>query len=163
MELKICLIVTPQIYKTPISIRGKEVSANIGKTLFKNVHSFFQIINIETDEDTIGIGFAKIKKVKYLKYEQSVILSSLKAYDIFETGDALCDITISLSERELTQKMAYPKFIEVLGDVGGLMEVLSSVFKIVSSFLTDRLFETSLVNHLFSFDLNKKLLLIKEY
>lgn len=56
---------TPQIYKTPISLRGKEVSANIGKTLFENVHSFFQIINLETDKDTIGIGFEKIKKVKY--------------------------------------------------------------------------------------------------
>lgn len=43
------------------------------------------------------------------------------------------------------------------------MEVIFSVFKIVSSFLIDRSFEASLVNHLFSVGLIKKLLLIKEY
>jgi hypothetical protein len=49
-----------------------------------------------------------------------------------------------------------------LGDVGGLMEVFFSVFRIISSFLNETLYETSLVNHLFSFDLRKKVLIIKK-
>ena len=152
---------TPQIYDSPISLRDKEVSVNVGNNLFQDVHSFFQIINIETDEDIVGLeGLSQIKKEKYIKYDQSVILSSLKG-DIFETGDAICDVTIALSEQELTQKRTYPKLIEVLGDVGGLMEVFFSLFKIISSFLTDTLYETSLVNNLFSFDLDKMTLIIK--
>ena len=152
---------TPQLYDTPVALRGKEVSANVGKSLFQDVHSFFQIINIETDEDIIGFeALSEIKKEKYIKYDQSAILSSLKP-DIFVTGDSICDVTIALSEQELTQKRTYPKLIEVLGDVGGLMEVFFSLFRIISSFLTDTLYETSLVNHLFSFDLDKKVLLIK--
>ena len=152
---------TPQFYDTPISLRGKEVSANVGKSLFQDVHSYFQIINIETDEDIVGFGWlSQIKKEKYIKYDQSVILNSLKD-DIFETGDAICDVSIALSEQELTQIRTYPKLIVVLGDVGGLMEVFFSVFRIISSFLMDTLYETSLVNHLFSFDLDKKLILIK--
>ena len=153
---------TPQIYDSPIVLRDKEVSVNVGNNLFQDVHSFFQIINIETDEDIVGLeGLSQIKKEKYIKYDQSVILSSLKG-DIFETGDAICDVTIALSEQELTQKRTYPKLIEVLGDVGGLMEVFFSLFKIISSFLTDTLYETSLVNNLFSFDLDKKTLIIKK-
>ena len=153
---------TPQIYDSPISLRDKEVSVNVGNNLFQDVHSFFQIVNIETDEDIVGLeGLSQIKKEKYIKYDQSVILSSLKG-DIFETGDAICDVTIALSEQELTQKRTYPKLIEVLGDVGGLMEVFFSLFKIISSFLTDTLYETSLVNNLFSFDLDKKTLIIKK-
>ena len=152
---------TPQIYDSPISLRDKEVSVNVGNNLFQDVHSFFQIINIETDEDIVGLeGLSQIKKEKYIKYDQSAILSSLKG-DIFETGDAICDVTIALSEQELTQKRTYPKLIEVLGDVGGLMEVFFSLFKIISSFLTDTLYETSLVNNLFSFDLDKMTLIIK--
>ena len=154
---------TPQLYSSPVALRGKEVSANVGKTLFKDVHSFFQVINIETDEDILGLEFfSKIKKEKYIKYDQSVILSSLKTNDIFETGDAICDITIALSEQELTQKRTYPKLIEVMGDVGGLMEVIFSFFRIISIYLTDTLYEASLVNHLFSFDLERKALIIKE-
>ena len=153
---------TPQLYHSPVALRGKEVSANVGAALFQDVHSFFQVINIETDEDILGFEvFSQIKKEKYIKYDQSVILSSLKQ-DIFKTGDAICDVTIALSEQELTQKRTYPKLIQVLGDVGGLMEVFFSLFRIISSFLTDVLYETSLVNNLFSFDLEKKVLLIKE-
>ena len=153
---------TPQIYNSPVTLRGKEVSANVGSSLFQDVHSFFQIINIETDEDILGFeGLSQIKKEKYIKYDNSVILSRLKE-DIFVTGDSICDITIALSERELTQKRTYPKLMEVLGDVGGLMEVFFLFFRIISSFLNETLYETSLVNHLFSFDLRKKVLIIKE-
>ena len=153
---------TPQLYNSPVSLRGKEVSANVGSSLFKDVHSFFQIINIETDEDILGFeGLSEIKKEKYIKYDQSIILSSLKD-DIFVSGDSICDVTIALSEQELTQKRTYPKLIEVIGDVGGFMEVFFSLFRIISSFLTDTLYETSLVNHLFSFDLENKKLLIKD-
>ena len=152
---------TPQLYHSPVALRGKEVSANVGKSLFQDVHSFFQIINIETDEDILGFeALSSIRKEKFIKYDQSVILSSLKP-DIFETGDSICDVTIALSEQELTQKRTYPKLIEVLGDVGGLMEVFFSFFRIISSFLTETLYEINLVNHLFSFDLDKKVLLIK--
>ena len=42
------------------------------------------------------------------------------------------------------------------------MEVIFSLFKIISSFLTDYLYEQSLVNNLFSFDLDKKIITIKE-
>ena len=153
---------TPQKYNSPVQLRGKEVSTNIGSNLFKDVHSFFQVVNIETDEDILGFeGLSKIKKEKYLKYDQSIILSSLKDKDIFESGDSICDITIQLSEKELTQKQTYTKLIEVLGDVGGLMEIFFSFFNIFSSFLTETLYEQSLINNLFHFDIDKKIIIMK--
>ena len=131
---------TPQIYDSPVTLRGKEVSANVGRSLFQDVHSFFQVINIETDEDIIGFeALSEIKKEKYIKYDQSVILSSLKD-DIFVSGDSIVDVTIALSEQELTQKRTYPKLIEVLGDVGGFMEVFFYILKIISNILTDTLY-----------------------
>ena len=42
-------------------------------------------------------------------------------------------------------KIKYVKLIDVLGDVGGLMEIILSLFKIVSIFLTDLLYEKSLI------------------
>jgi hypothetical protein len=153
---------TPQIYNSPIQLRGKDVTANIESNLFKDVHSFFQVVNIETDEDLIGFGvFSSIRKEKYIKYDESIIFSSLKNYDVFETGDSLCDVTIQLSENELTQKRTYTKLVEVLEEVGGFMEVFYTFFKIISSFLTDTLYEQSLVNNLFNFDIDKKIILIK--
>lgn len=154
---------TPQLYDSPVQLRGKEVSANIGASLFQDVHSYFQIINIETDEDIVGFDiFSKIKKEKYIKYDQSIILSSLKPNDVFTSGDSIVDITIQLSEQELTQKRTYPKLIQVLGDVGGLMEVFYSFFRIISSFITEALYNQSIVNTLFEFDIDKKIVLLKK-
>ena len=42
------------------------------------------------------------------------------------------------------------------------MEVIFSIFRILSSFLTDNLYEQALVNNLFTFDLNKKIVSIKK-
>ena len=42
------------------------------------------------------------------------------------------------------------------------MEVIFSIFRILSSFLTDNLYEQALVNNLFTFDLNKKTVSIKK-
>jgi len=153
---------TPQIYDSPVQLRGKEVSANIWANLFQDIHSFFQIVNIETDEDFLGFEFfSRTKKEKYIKYDESIILSSLKG-NIFETGGSICDITIQLSEQELTQIRTYPKLIVVLGDVGGLMEVFFSFFNVIASFLTDTFYDQSLVNHLFEFDIDKKTILLKK-
>ena len=155
---------TPQDYYNPIMLRGKEVSANVGKNLFQDIHSFFQVVNIETDEDWLGFeAFNSIKKEQYIKYDQSIIISNLKSSNLNQNmwNDSIVDVTIALSEQELTQKRTYPKLIVVLGDVGGLMEVFFSLFKILAIFFTDALYNSSLVNHLFSFNLNKKSIFVK--
>jgi hypothetical protein len=51
--------------------------------------------------------------------------------------------------------------IEVLGDVGGLMEFVFSFLKIFSLFLTEALYEKGLINHLFTFDIDKKIINVK--
>ena len=155
---------TPQDYHNPVVLRGKEVSAYVSKNLFQDIHSFFQVVNIETDEDLIGFeAFGSIKKEQYIKYDQAVFVSQLSRSNLDQTvwNESIADVTIALSEKELTQKRTYPKLIVVLGDVGGLMEVLYSLFRILAAFLTDALYNASLVNHLFRFDLNKKAILVK--
>ena len=59
----------------------------------------------------------------------------------------------------LTEKRQYTQLIDVLGDVGGLMEILLTVLNIISSLFTEVLYDQSIVNELFSFDINKKLVI----
>ncbi len=154
---------TPQIYNSPVALRGKEVTANVWANLFQDVHSYFQVINIETDQDINGFELSpRTKKEKYIKYDQSIILNSLIVGDIFVKGGPICNVTVALSEKELTQRRTYKKLIELMGDLGGIMEVILSLFKLISIVLTETLYETSLINHLFSFDINRKVIIIKE-
>ena len=154
---------TPQNYKNPIQYRVKELTLPASNNFLSNVYAYAQLVNIETDEDIIGFeGLGEIKKERYLKYDEAQILNEFNSVNYYNNErKPLATFTITLSENELTQIRTYPKLITVLGDVGGLMEIIFSFFKLISAFITEGLYRKSLVNHLFSFDLNKKMVLIK--
>ena len=154
---------TPQDYSSPVQLRGKEVNSPASKNLFQNINAYFQVVELETDNDIVGFeGLSNIKKEKFIKYDGPIVLSRLNDNIQYTAGQALCDVTVQLIEQVLTIKRTYPKLIEVLGDVGGLMEVFFVVFKVISSLITDILYEKSMVNNLFEFDLDKKMVLIRE-
>ena len=154
---------TPQDYKNPIKHRLKEVSLIVESNMYMEVHSFWKVINIETDEDIFGLGTSNnVRKEKYLKYDQAQILYSNGKLDLDNPGVPLVSFTVGLSEQELTETRTYPTLIAVIGDVGGFMEVIFSVFSVLAAILTETLYQKSLVNHLFSFDLDKKLVLVKQ-
>ena len=154
---------TPQFYESPISPRNKDFYTKVGKKLYQEIHILYQIVNIETDLDFFGFDdFKNIKTEKYLKYESSLIMSNIIENNIYETGEPFCNITLKLSDKILTQKRTYTKLLEILGNIGGLMEVLFSLFKLISSFSSQILYETSLVNNLFEFNIDKKIISIKK-
>ena len=151
----------PLNYSNPIRPRNQDTYTTVGKSLFQEIHIFFQIVDIETDLDLFGFTeFEYVKSEKYLKYESTIQMTSLNEYNIYQTGDSFCDITIKLSEKLLIEKRRYMKLIEVLRDVGGFTGVILSIFQVFSSFSVYLLYEISLINSLFEFDMNKKMVLI---
>ena len=156
------LELTPQIYKTPVQFERKDVKGFAFKNLYQKIYTHLQIVNIETDEDIIGFKDFHIKNEKYLKYEESFVHTNPRENDIYNTpGEPLCTVIIQLAGKVLTQKRTYPKLIDVLGEVGGFMEVVYSFFKVILIFITDILYDISLVNNLFSFNMVKKVIIIK--
>ena len=153
---------TPQDYKSPIQEREKDIAGPVYENLLQQIYAYMQVTNIETDEDIIGFGLSNIKKEKFLKYDLSWIVTAPMEGDIYTTGDPFSVIYVQLSEKALTQTRRYTTLIEVLGDVGGLMEVLLTVLNIILSFIIDNLYEKTLINNLFEFDLDKKIIIIKE-
>ena len=125
-------------------------------------YTHLQIVNIETDEDIIGFKDFHIKNEKYLKYDESFVHTNPRENDIYDTpGEPLCTVIIQLAGKVLTQKRTYPKLIDVLGEVGGFMEVIYSIFKVLLILITDVLYDISLVNNLFLFNIDKKVIIIK--
>ena len=154
----------PENYKKPVIRRAKDMNSPVFKDLYQLIYSYLQIVNIETDEDLSGLNFFTdtIRREQYIKYDQSFLIASPKFYgDILETGGPIADVYLQLDAKVLTQKRQYATLISVLWDVGGLMEILLTFLNIISSFITELIYDKSLVNNLFSFDLNKKLIMIK--
>ena len=147
----------PHDYENPTRPKAIDVYTTVGKKLFQEIHAYFEVVDIQTDLDWLGFDeIVNVKSEKYLKYDETFIMSNIIEDDIYETGAPLCDLTIKLSENVRTQKRVYTKFVTILGDVGGFMEVVFTLFRIISSFSVDILYEVSLVNHLFKFNPIKK-------
>ena len=149
----------PTNYKEPVIRRKVDMNSPVFLDLFQFIYSYFQIVNIETDEDLTGLNFFTdtIRKQVYTRYDESFIIASPLLYDnILQTGGPIADVTLQLAAKVLTEKRQYMQLIDVLGDVGGLMEILYSFLNIISSFITEILYDRSLINNLFSFDLEKK-------
>ena len=153
---------TPEKYDNPTKVRTKELSTPVYKNLYKNINSYFHIINVETDYDLIGLDlFSNIHKDKYFKYDNTFIISSLTGNNIFETGEALCDITIQLSEDIITLKRTKTKLIDAMGEIGEFMSIIFSLFKLFSKFMTKSIYEIGMINNLFEFDLDNEQVLLK--
>ena len=149
----------PEDYKMPVARRQVDMNSPVFKDIFQLIYSYIQIVNIETDEDITGLNFFTdtIRKEQYTRYDESFIITSPLFFgDILNTGGPIADVTLQLAAKVLTEKRQYTQLIDVLGDVGGLMEILYSLFSVISSMVTEILYDRSLVNNLFSFDLKKK-------
>ena len=153
---------TPNVYEKPVRGRNNDIYYTVGKKLFQEVHIFYQLVDIVTDLDWIGFDeFPNEKHESYIKYDWDYQMSSLLEQDIYETGEAFCSASIKLDDEIRIQKRTYYKIIALLGDVGGLMEVVLTFFKIISNFSINILYDKSIVNNLFDFDLDRKVILVK--
>ena len=154
---------TPQIYNSPSQPQEKDIEGPVFKNLFQRIYAYLQIVNLETDEEILGFeGLSNTEVQKFLKYDESWIITAPSPHINGFVNSPICDVTVQLSAKVLTQRRTNTKLIEVLWDVGGIMEVVHSFFNIIAIFLTDILYEKSLINNLFSFDLDKNVIKIKD-
>ena len=153
---------TPQKYNSPIQVRTRELSAPVMDSLYNNIQAYFHIIDMQTDNDILGFEMITNKvREKHFKYDVTFMVNSINTELPTDTGEAYCNIQLQLTEQMISIERTYTKLVEVLGDVGGLMEFIFSFFKLISIFITEALYEKGLINHLFSFDLDKKLIEFK--
>ena len=154
---------SPENYYSPTKNRNRIIISPIFKNLYQKIFTYFQVVIIETDKDIIGLkDYYKNDTQKLLKYEESGVISCPNEGQTYENNYPLCEINIQLSEKVLTQKRTTTKLIDIFGEIGGTMEFIFTIFSIIASFLTDKLYITSLINNLFFFDIDKKLIFIKE-
>ena len=158
------IIVTPKNYSYPVKQRLTEIYSYI----FKNVGQYFyielQLVNIETNTNMIGFDFfQEDRSESYIRYDRVSTLPT-PGYNLDEEDNyyPICEIEIQLKDTFFSEKRQYTQLFDVMGEVGGFMEIISSFFGLICSFIVDIFYENSITNNLFSFDLKKKLISIKK-
>ena len=78
------------------------------------------------------------KEETYIRYD---LVSTVPTPGYQDNTFPICEIEIQLKDKILTQKRYYTQLIDVLGEVGGFMEIISSFFGAICSFIVDILYE----------------------
>ena len=149
---------TPYDYDKPTKEKLTVNSCPIRLDELQFFVGYYQLVDIQTERNIFGFeAFSDIKSEKYIIYDSALVI----AYPTYP-GAAIISYNIMLKESTLTNLRTYTQFIDVLGDVGGLMEVIESIFGVVCVLVADILYDKTMVNNLFSFDLNNYTLKIKK-
>jgi hypothetical protein len=156
-------LLTPDNYKSPVKAFKKDIQSPLFLQLYQKIYSYIQIVRVETDEDILGISLKPKNKIEvFTKYQNSIVISAPGSTNILKTGEPACDITLQLDANVLTQTRYYTTLLDVMGEVGGLMEFLYSFFSVILSFRIGEIYEKSLVNDLFAFNRTKKEIICKK-
>ena len=159
------IILTPLNYDTPVKERINFLNTEIYKGLGQYLHTEMQLVKIETSTNIIGFDFlTEPRTEKYIKFDYEEILP-YPGYDLDDEGNTDYPagiFEIQLNDKILLEKRYYIQLIDVLGEIGGLMEIIYSFFGVICSLIADIIYEKTVTNDLFSFNMDKKLILIKK-
>ena len=121
----------------------------------------FAITEIHTD---LGFFSQNIKIEKYLKYNKDFSEFSFVNTSNYLSGSEILSMSIRLEDNIFFQKRTYKKMAEVFATTGGYMQLIYSVFAIISLLTKKMNIEKKLLNSLFYFNIKqKKVILSIEY
>ena len=121
----------------------------------------FALTEIETDS---GFFLQNIRKDKYLKYMKDFDQFFFVESGYLFSGNEILTLTIRLDDNIYFQKRTYTKMAEVFATTGGYMQLLYTVFGLISILTKKMNIEKKLLNSLFYFNIKqKKVILSIEY
>ena len=155
---------TPLNFTNPVKKKISSLNTEIFKNMGQYLHSQMQVVKIETGTNIIGFDFLTEPKIEeFIKYDKEVILP-YPGYNLddVDNGFPTTIFELQLNDRILLEKRTYIQLIDVLGEIGGFMEIMSSFFSMFCSVIVDMLYEKRITNSLFTFDIQRKLISIKD-
>ena len=158
------ILVTPLNYSIPIKERTNFVFTTLYKNFGQFLYTEMQLVNVETSTNIIGFDFLTNPKIEeFIKYDSLEIIPQ-PGYDLNDKNNnySICDVQFQLNDKILTEKKQYLQLIDILGEVGGIMEFIFSFLNLIFNFIGDLLYEKSIINSLFSFDIKRKVIILKK-
>ena len=147
----------PANYSIPVIPTLQNLYTTIDKRIFRELVINYGITEIQTDT---GLFYEHINKKKYLKYNSGQETFYLRSNEELSQGKQICVIQIRLDDTIHIQKRTYKKIPEIFSLIGGYMQLLSTVFSLIS-ILTNLDLEVKILNNLFNFNLKQNKMTIK--
>ena len=158
------IIIMPTNYHNSI----KRYLASLDTYIFESFGYLFyidyELVRIETNTNIVGFDFLTSPKIEeYVKFDNFGIFAR-PGFDLDneENNNSSLSFTFQINEYILFEKRHYIQLIDIFGEIEGFMEFINSFFGLICSFMVAFLYEKTIVHDLFSFNIKKKYISIKQ-
>ena len=136
----------------------QDLYTTIDKKIFRDYILYYGITEIQTD---IGLFYENIKIDRYLQFRKEVSTFYFRDESDYYGGKAMISIAFRLDDLINIQKRKYTKLPEIFSFIGGYMQLISTVFTLLS-FLPNKLIpQIKILNGIFNFNLKQNKMALK--
>ena len=148
----------PSNYTYPTLPTLQDLYTTVDRRLYKNYILNFGLTEIHTDT---GLIEQSIQKQKYIQFRKEISTFSFRDVSEYLAGNEICLIQIRLDDTILVEKRAYTKISEILSLIGGYMQLMNTVFLLISMLVNKIASELKIINSIFNFNLKKNKIILK--
>ena len=148
----------PSNYSFPRIPTLQDLYTTIDKRLSKNYIINFGLTEIQTDTGLIN---ENINTEKYLQFRRVLENFSFREEKDYLEGKSLILIQLRLEDTIFVHKRTYTKISEIFSRIGGYMQLMNTVFLLISSIINKVYCEIKIINSIFNFNVKENKMILK--
>ena len=149
----------PSNYTYPVIPTLQNLYTTVDKRIYKNYILTYGLTEVQTDT---GLFDEQITYGKYFQFrkelENFVFREEEEEYN---SGNEIILVQIRLDDNILIQKRTYTKISEIFSRIGGYMQLMNTVFLLISLLMNKLDAELKILNSIFNFNIKEKKLTLK--
>ena len=148
----------PSNYTYPILPTIQDLYTTIDKRLYRNFIINFGVTEVYTDK---GFLFSEVERKDFLQFRDTFQTFSFLEENEYLSGKEICIVQMRLIDNIYIQKRTYSKISQIFSEIGGYMQLLYTIFSLISFFINKFNVELKIINSIFNFDIEKKKMTLK--
>ena len=152
----------PSNYSFPVVPTLQDLYTTIDKSLYKNYILNFGITEIHTDSGLINDN---VNVVKYLQFRKGFENFSFRNIEDYHKGKSVILVQLRLEDTLFIQNRTYTKISEIFSRIGGYMQLINTIFLLITTIINKIDSEIKIINSIFNFNLkdNKMVLRLSSF
>jgi len=147
----------PLNYSMPIIPILQNLYTTIDKSITRDFLIYLGITEVQTDT---GLLSTNIKSEIYLQFRQYHDPFFFRDIEEYHSGKDIFTAQIRLEEYIKIHKRAYTKISEIFSLIGGYMQLLYTIFSLITSLTKNINIEKKLLNSIFNFNIKKRKIIL---
>ena len=142
----------PSNYSYPVIPTLQDLYTTVDKRFYKKLILTYGLTQVQTD---IGLFNEKIANNKYIQFKKSFENFIFMEEEEYNSGKEIIFIQNRLDDHILIQKRTYTKISETFSRIGGYMQLMNTIFLLISLLINRLDAEQKVLNSIFNFNIKE--------